>query len=91
MPAPFRGWLRSSMSGGGMASARRAKPTLAIRLFRWLLLTCIIVYSAVCVVVAYYQRSFIYFPRVFTAQHVDEAARAPGLNVGTTGPANPSA
>jgi pimeloyl-ACP methyl ester carboxylesterase len=49
------------------------------RLVKLLLLCCILVYVLVCVVMAVFQRSFIYFPAVFSRQQVDEMAHSARL------------
>ena len=45
------------------------------RLIKLLLLGCIALYVLVCVLMAIFQRSFIYFPSVFSRQQVDEMAQ----------------
>jgi hypothetical protein len=44
-----------------------------------LLLCCLAVYVLVCALMAVFQRSLIYFPRVFSRQQVEEMAHAAGL------------
>jgi hypothetical protein len=60
MTVPFREWFRLSKAGGGNASTGRPKPNLAFRLMRGLLVSCAAAYLVVCLIVAFYQRSFIY-------------------------------
>ncbi len=67
------------MSNVAFSPSQRPKPRLAIRLIRLLLLSCATLYLVICLVVAAFQRSFIYFPPVFTSQQVDESARSARL------------
>ncbi len=67
------------MSDVAFSPSQRPKPRLAIRLIRLLLLSCATLYLVICLVVAAFQRSFIYFPPVFTSQQVDESARSARL------------
>ncbi len=79
MPAPFCQWIGFSNAGGGKPATECPKPKLAFRLIRLLRVSCVGTYLVVCLVVAYCQRSFIYFPPVFTSQQVDESAQSARL------------
>jgi pimeloyl-ACP methyl ester carboxylesterase len=80
MPTRFREWIRLSMGGGGKSSTQRSQPMPAIRLVRLLLVSCAAAYVVVCLIVAYYQRSYIYFPHVRASQQVDVSARSERLD-----------
>jgi pimeloyl-ACP methyl ester carboxylesterase len=56
-----------------------ARPSTLRRGFKWLVLTLISLYVVVCLGYASCQRRLIYTPRHFTAEHVDQSARAAGL------------
>jgi hypothetical protein len=58
---------------------QRPKAVVLSRLIKLLLLGCIALYALVCLYMAVYQRSFIYFPSVFSRQQVDEMARSARL------------
>jgi pimeloyl-ACP methyl ester carboxylesterase len=66
--------INSSVAGDGEPSAPRRKPNPVFRFLRMLLVSCVAAYVAVCLIVAYYQRSYIYFPHVLTAREVDQSA-----------------
>lgn len=57
---------------------QRSKPVALSRRFK-LLWYCIALYVLVCVLMAIFQRSFIYYPSVFNRQEVDEMARSAEL------------
>ena len=79
MPAPFREWFRLSKADGGKPAKERPKPRLAVRLMRVLLFFSAAAYFVVCLIVAYYQRSFIYFPQILASQQLDKSARSARL------------
>jgi hypothetical protein len=58
---------------------QRPKAVALSRLVKLLLLCCIALYALVCVLMAIFQRSFIYFPSVFNRQQVDEMAHTARL------------
>jgi pimeloyl-ACP methyl ester carboxylesterase len=53
----------------------RPAPVVLSRLVKLLVLCCLPLYVLVCVLMAIFQRSFIYFPSVFSRQRVDEMAQ----------------
>lgn len=56
-------------------NAQRPRPIVLKRLLRLLLLFCLALYLVICMIMAIFQRSFIYYPSVFTAAQVDYMAR----------------
>ncbi len=61
--------------------AQRSKLTFrgCLECVVWLLRAGLVFYLVVCVVVAIFQRRFIYFPPVYTPEQVDQMAQAAGL------------
>lgn len=59
--------------------AQRSQAVVLSRLVKLLLLCCIALYVLVCLYMAVNQRSFIYFPPVFSQQQVDAMARSARL------------
>jgi pimeloyl-ACP methyl ester carboxylesterase len=57
----------------------RPKPVVLSRLFRLLILSALAFYLVVCVLMAVYQRSFIYYPSAFTTAQVDQMAQSAKL------------
>jgi len=58
---------------------QRPKPVVLTRLLRLLLVSCISLYLAVCVVVAIFQRRLLYLPPVYTSEQVEQLARTARL------------
>jgi len=59
--------------------AQRPEAVVLSRLVKLLLLCSLAIYLLVCVIMAIFQRSFIYFPSVFSRQQVDEMAHGARL------------
>jgi pimeloyl-ACP methyl ester carboxylesterase len=60
-------------------STQRSKPNPVIRFIRLLVVACVAAYLIVCLIAAYYQRSYIYFPHILTSREVDQSARGERL------------
>ena len=58
---------------------QRPEAVVLSRLIKLALLCCIALYALVCVFMAIFQRSFLYFPAVLCRQQVDEMAHAARL------------
>ena len=56
-------------------NTRQTKPVILPRFFRLLLLSSFALYLVICMVMSIYQRSFIYYPSVFTSAQVDQMAQ----------------
>jgi pimeloyl-ACP methyl ester carboxylesterase len=57
----------------------RVEAVSLIRLVKLLLLCCVVLYVLICVLMAIFQRSFVYFPSVFSRQQVDAMAHTARL------------
>src|SRR5580693_6701521 len=62
-----------------MSSPRRPQALVLRRLVKLLLLCCAALYLLICVLMAIFQRAFIYFPSVFSRQQVDAMAHTARL------------
>jgi pimeloyl-ACP methyl ester carboxylesterase len=62
-----------------MTPPRRPEAVVVSRLVKLLLFCCIALYLLICVLMAIFQRSFIYFPAVYSRQQVDAMAHTARL------------